>query len=121
ALIESIMQLSSKSPKKFQIIYAGVGDISESDIDLALTTQSIVYGFHVKFELNAAAMAQKEDVSVRQFQVIYKLLDDLELMAQEQEVVKMVSTKIGEATVKKVFEIKNVGTIAGAYVNSGRL
>jgi translation initiation factor IF-2 len=120
ALIESIEELNNKNVKKFQIIYSGIGDISESDVELAHTTGSKIYGFHVKFELNATSLAQKYDVSVHVYQVIYKLLDDLELLAKEKEPVKLVATRIGEAIVRKVFEIKNLGTIAGSYVKEGR-
>lgn len=121
ALEESIEQLNAKNSKKIQIVYAGIGDISESDVELAHTTQAMIFGFHTKLELNAGTLAQKHEVSVQLFQVIYKLLDELGLLAQEKEVVKLVPTKIGEAIVKKIFEIKNVGTIAGAYVKEGRL
>lgn len=121
AIIQSIEELNEKSTKKFHIIYAGIGDISESDVELAETTKATVYAFHVKFELKAAAYAQKLHVQVRSFQIIYKMLDDIELLAKANEPVKMVMTKIGEAVVRKIFEIKNLGTIAGCYVKEGRL
>ena len=121
ALVQSIEQLNEKSVKKFQVVYTGIGDIRESDVELAHTTDSIIYGFNVKFELKAAALAQKLNVQIRTFQIIYKMLDDIELLAKENEPVKYVSTKIGEAVVRKIFEIKNLGTIAGCYVKEGRL
>lgn len=121
ALVQSIDHLGEKSTKKFQIVSTGIGDISESDVELAHTTHSIIYGFNVKFELKAAALAQKLDVQIRSFQIIYKMLDDIELLAKENEPIKYVSTKIGEAVVRKIFEIKNLGTIAGCYVKEGRL
>ena len=94
ALLESIEQLNNRSIKKFHIVYAGIGDISESDIELAHTTHASVVGFHVKFELNAGTLAQKLDVVVNSFHVIYKLLDELEAISKEQEPVKLIATNL---------------------------
>ncbi len=121
AIIEGIEQINQKNAKKFQLIYSGIGDISESDVELAHTTHSLILGFHVKHELNALSLAQKYDVSIETYQVIYKLLENLEDLIKEKETTRLVATKIGEAIIRKVFHIKNVGTIAGAYVREGRL
>lgn len=121
AITESIEQINQKNAKKFQIIYSEVGNISESDVELAHTTHSRIIGFHIKHELNALSLAQKYNVSIETYQVIYKLLESLESLIKEKEVAPLVATKIGEAVIRKVFQIKNVGTIAGAYVKEGRL
>lgn len=120
ALISSIDRLSSKMPKKFHIIYAGVGDIGESDVALASPTNSIIYGFHVKNQPSALDAISKSSVTIKHFNIIYKLLEDLELLAEAGKPVKMVSKKIGEALILKVFDIKGLGKIAGAVVKSGR-
>src|ERR1700722_1481723 len=120
ALLESIEKLSKKTPKSFSIVFAGIGDISESDIVLAANTNAKIITLHVKADQNALLTAQHEDVVVHHYDIIYKLLEGLEEMAQAAKEVKMVRKKIGEAIVLKVFDIKNVGVIAGAQVKDGR-
>jgi translation initiation factor IF-2 len=120
ALLGAIDQLPRAGEKSLHIVYAAVGDISESDVTLAAATQAIIYGFHVKPEANALVLAQKNNVTVKLFQIIYRLLDDVALLMKQEQAVKMVRTKIGEAVVRRVFETKNEGTIAGSYVKEGR-
>ncbi len=119
ALVESIHKVSKQFEKGFNIIYAGVGDITESDVALAANTDSKIYGMHVKSELNAVTLAKRNSVSLFFFDIIYKLLEDLERIAHASKEIKMVRKKIGEAVVRKVFEVKNVGVIAGSYINDG--
>ena len=120
ALLGAIDQLPRAGEKSLHIVYAAVGDISESDVTLAAAaTQAIIYGFHVKPEANALVLAQKNNVTVKLFQIIYRLLDDVALLMKQEQAVKMVRTKIGEAVVRRVFETKNEGTIAGSYVKKG--
>ena len=120
ALLNSITKLSGKAFKEFYVISAGVGAITESDVVLASDTKSIIYGLHAKVEPNAATLAQKLGVLIKLYDIIYKMLEDLHTVAEQGRPVKKVLRKIGEATVLKVFDIKNLGVIAGAQVKSGR-
>jgi translation initiation factor IF-2 len=120
ALLSSIEKLSKKVETGFNIIHAAVGNISESDIELAFNTGANIIGLHVKVEAKAATLAQRRNVSVTLFDIIYKLLEDLEARAESIKEVEMVSTKIGEAIVIRVFDIKNIGVIAGAQIKDGR-
>jgi translation initiation factor IF-2 len=120
ALVGAIEKLSLKAPKKFSIVHTGVGDISESDVLLATDTQSLIYGFHVKTQPNALALIKKEQVAIKYYDIIYKLLEDLEALAQASKPIKTVLKKIGEAAIIKVFDIKGLGKVAGALVRSGR-
>lgn len=120
ALLEAIEKLSKKAPKPFAIVYAGVGDIAESDVDLAINTNAKLIALHVKADNNALALAQHEDVSIITYDIIYKLLEALEEMAEKEKEIKLVRKKIGEASILKVFDIKNVGVIAGAQIKEGR-
>jgi translation initiation factor IF-2 len=101
-------------------VYAGVGEISESDVMLAENTGSTIISLHVKADQNSALLAQHEDVDIETYDIIYKLLEALELKAEAAKEIKMVRKKIGEAVVLKVFDIKNLGVIAGAQVKDGR-
>ncbi len=120
ALLDSIYKLSKKADIDFVIISAGIGDISETDIDLAATTKAIILGLHVKSEPNAVSRARRSRVIIEYYDIIYKLLEAIEERADKAREVKMIKTKIGEAIVRKVFDIKGVGVIAGCYVQDGR-
>lgn len=119
ALLESISKVAAKVKKDFNIIYAGIGGISESDVMLASDTGSEIFSLHVKTEPNAQLLAQRLSVAINNYDVIYKLLESLEKIAESTKEIKMVRKKIGEAVVRKVFDIKNVGVIAGCYVKDG--
>jgi translation initiation factor IF-2 len=120
ALVRSLEALSAKLPKKFAIVHAALGDVSESDIMLAFDTHALIYSFHVKTEPHALALLHKYPVTIKHFDIIYKLLEDLEAVAEAGRPIEYISKKIGEAIVLKVFDIKNLGVVAGALVKTGR-
>ncbi len=119
ALLDALHKLSRKSDVGFNVIHSGIGDVSESDVELAYSTGTKIIGLHVKAETNASVLAQKRKVSIQLYDVIYKLLETLEAQAEAAKEVVMVRSKIGEATVRAVFDIKGVGVIAGSYVQDG--
>lgn len=120
ALLGAIEKISKKIGKEFNIIHTGVGAVNESDVALASSTGSSIVTLHVKPEVNASLLARHTGVSIEVFDIIYKLLENLEERVKVQEEVVMVKTKIGEAVVRQVFAIKNVGVVAGCYVKDGR-
>lgn len=120
ALLGSIAKLSRKLEKAYHVVHDAVGDINESDVGLAATTGSMIVGLHVKAEPNAASFARRNNVEIRLFGIIYKLIEDLEEFSESKKEIKKVKTKIGEAVVLRVFDIKNVGVIAGCAVKDGR-
>ncbi|MGB8366979.1 MAG: translation initiation factor IF-2, partial [Candidatus Babeliales bacterium] len=120
AVLDSLNKLSKKSEKKLNIVFSGVGDINESDVEFAFNTGSSIIGLHIKAEANALSLAKRRNVSIFLFDIIYKLLEELEKQAKKEPKIKIVSTKIGEAIVLRVFDIKGVGVIAGTYVKEGR-
>lgn len=120
ALLEAIEKLAKKTPKGFAIVQATVGDVSESDIELAADTASKIITLHVKTSTTALTLAQRLGVTIIPYDIIYKLLESLEAMAQSAKEVKMIRKKIGEAGVLRIFDIKNIGVIAGANIKEGR-
>lgn len=120
ALLEAIEKLSKKSEKGFTIVHAGIGDVSESDVMLAADTGSRIITLHVKADQTITALALRNKVVIDSYFIIYKLLEALEEMAEKAKDIKMIRKKIGEANILKVFDIKNVGVIAGAYIKDGR-
>jgi len=119
ALVDAIENLSKNMPQELHIVSAEVGAVTERDVVFANDIGARIYGLHTRVESKAAKLAQNSGVSVSIFNIIYRLLEDLEQVAHERQPVKMTTRKIGEATVLKVFSIKNVGVIAGARVNQG--
>lgn len=120
ALLEALEKLSKKTDKGFNIVASGIGDITESDVELAYNTGSSIVGLHVKAETNAAGLVQRRKVTLDLYNIIYKLLEALELRATAEKVVKMERKKVGEADVLRIFDIKNIGVIAGSFVKEGR-
>jgi translation initiation factor IF-2 len=120
ALLDAIYKMTKKSDVGVNIIHAAVGDINESDIELAYSTGSLIIGLHVKSESNALSLAQRRGVTVERHDIIYKLLEGLEERLESAKEIEMVRTKIGEAVVRAVFDIKGVGIVAGSYVQDGR-
>ncbi len=120
ALVSSLNKLSKKLEKGFYIVHEAVGDINESDIELAATTGSMIIGLHIKVEPNSLSLARRRNVDVRLFGIIYRLLEDLEAFSESKKVIKKIKTKIGEAVVLRIFDIKNLGVIAGCSINDGR-
>ncbi len=120
ALMNEMAKISKKSFNPLQVIFAGIGMITEKDVELAHDTQAIIYGFNVTIDKQAALEAKKYLITVKLHDVIYKLLEDLEFLAEQGRPVKKIAKKIGEAVVLKVFDIKGIGIVAGAQVKTGK-
>jgi translation initiation factor IF-2 len=120
AVVEGIDRLSKKQQKGFNILRQDVGDVNEGDIEFAFNTGARIVCFNVKIESNAQSLADRRKVQIMYFGIIYKLLEELEAIAEAAKDIEMVRTKIGEALVLRVFDIKKVGVIAGAIMRDGR-
>lgn len=119
ALLSSIQKISEKTYRSVYVVSSGIGSISESDVALAESTGSVLYGMHTKIEPSASALAQKMGIKVKLFDIIYKLLEELEESGEVGRPIKMKTEKTGEAVVLKVFDIKKLGIVAGAHVVDG--
>lgn len=106
---------------RLHVTYGGVGDITEGDILLAEDMRAIILALHVKVERNAVSLAKEKSVEVEQFGVIYHLTEFLDKLAIRNKKIVMVTTKVGEAIVRKVFPLKDNTVIAGCYVTEGLL
>jgi translation initiation factor IF-2 len=104
---------------RVKIIHQATGNITESDISLAIASQAIVVGFNVRAEPAARTMAETEGVQIRHYQVIYKLIEDIDkaLKGLLEPVYEKVI--IGHAEVKATFRVSKVGKVAGVYVEDG--
>ncbi len=120
AVVEAIAKLSKKYDKPFVVIHAAIGDLSEGDVSLAAASHSRIIGLHSKVSPLVSQYARQNNVSIELFDIIYELLDHLRGIAESSKVKPIVRVKTGEAEVRKVFNIKGQGVIAGCYVKDGR-
>jgi len=120
ALVEAITKLSKKYDKPFAIVNAAIGDLTEGDVHLAAASRSRIVGLHTKVSPLVAQFARESRVAIESFDIIYKLLERLQEIAESFKVKQVVRVKTGEAEVRRVFNIKGQGVIAGCYVKDGR-
>ncbi len=121
AILGAILQNKKKNKKEIYVINSGVGNISENDVILASNTLSVIYGFGVKADSNVNNLASQFSISIRLFDIIYKLLDDIQELIKSRQDIEYKKEKVGEAVVRKVFDIKGIGVIAGIYVKEGKI
>lgn len=117
AIVESILSLGSKEVK-LKILHQGVGSINENDIFLAMPIKGIVIGFKIGIDKQAEILARKERIIYRTYQIIYRLLKEMEEVISG-EIQSLTQQIIGEAKVKKVFELSDGSWVAGCEVLSG--
>ncbi|MFB0917593.1 MAG: translation initiation factor IF-2 [Clostridiaceae bacterium] len=119
--LKSSLEKLSTDEVKVRVIHGGAGAINETDIILATASNAIVMGFNVRPDANAAAIAEKEGVSIKTYRVIYNAIDDV-----RSAMIGMLSPDIkevvlGTAECRQIYKISAVGTIAGAYVLTGKI
>ena len=119
--IDKVVKANKDIKCPITIINSGIGDITESDIELAESTDAIIVGLHVKIEKNAQALAKDVGVDIQLYGIIYELIDYLTKLLQSKKEAVYVWNKVGEANVLKVFDIKGIGVIAGCYMRDGVL
>ena len=119
ALLSSLSKLKEEGVL-LSVVDAGIGDINEGNIDLAATIGAVIYGLGVKVDKSALSRVSKK-VDIRKFDIIYKLLEDVEQLLEKYKVKKVVEKQVGTARIKAIFNIKSIGVIAGASVESGSL
>ena len=120
AVTESLRKLG-RDEVDLTFVHRAVGAITENDITLAATTNATIIGFNVRPDRKAREAAEKADVEIRTYEIIYKLLEDIEqamvgMLAPEYEEVVT-----GDAEVREIFRVPRIGAIAGCYVRSGQV
>ena len=106
---------------KINIIHSAVGGINENDISLAIASNAIIIGFNVRADLNAQQNAEKENVEIRYYDIIFKLKEDIiKALEGMLETIKTENV-IGRGIVKAIFKISKVGTIAGCQILNGKV
>lgn len=120
ALSDSLLKLSNQEVK-VRVIHKGVGAINEGDVLLAAASNAVIIGFHVRPNINARKLAESEKVDIRLYNVIYDAINEVS-SALEGMLSPVVSEElVGTLEVRQTFKVPKVGTVAGCYVQDGKI
>jgi len=119
-LADTLAKLSDERVK-VRIIHTGVGAINESDVLLASASEAVIIGFNVKPDRNAAEVAEREEVEIRQHSVIYHVTDEIKKAMTGLLEPTLKEARIGVATVQATFSTPKAGTVAGCMVTEGKI
>ncbi|EPY2273505.1 translation initiation factor IF-2 [Clostridium sporogenes] len=120
ALKQSLEKLSTEEVK-VRVIHGGVGAINETDVTLATASNGIILGFNVRPDNNASIAAERDGVDIKTYRVIYDAIEDIKSAMLGMLEPEFKEAIIGTAEVRQVYKISSVGTIAGAYIQTGKL
>ncbi len=120
AVKQSLQKLSNEEVK-VNTIHGGVGAISETDINLASASNAIVIGFNVRPTTSAMNLAKRENVDIRTYRIIYNAIEDVEAAINGMLEPEYKEVVIGRAEVRATFKVPNIGTVAGIYVQNGKI
>jgi translation initiation factor IF-2 len=119
AIVNSLNQLP-QGEVQLRILLAGAGEITETDVDLAAASEAVILGFNTTLASGSRQAADREGVDVREYDVIYRLLDDVQGAMEGLLDPELVEEPLGQAEVRAVFPVGR-GTVAGCYIQSGQV
>ena len=122
--VEAVKQALEKLENeevRVKVIHAAAGAVNQSDVTLAKVSNAIIIAFNVRPDSVAKEMAKKDEVEIKQYSIIYQVIEDVESAMKGMLEPKYEEKVIGDVEVRQTFRISNVGTIAGAYVLSGKV
>ncbi len=120
AVTESLKRLE-RDDVKLSFVLRGVGGITENDVQLAAASNATIIGFNVRPDKRSRELAEASDVEIRTYEIIYKLLEDIEAAMLGMLTPLFEEVVTGEAEVREVFRVPRVGAVAGCYVRDGRI
>ena len=119
--VKSSLEKISNEEVRVRVIHSAVGAINESDVMLANASNAIIVGFNVRPEAAARASAEKNDVDIRLYSIIYDCIEEIEAAMKGMLAPKYKEVILGYAEVRQVFKASGIGTIAGSYVKNGKI
>ena len=120
AVKQSLEKISNEEVT-VKVIHSAAGAVTESDVTLAKVSNAIIIAFNVRPVPTARDMAEKDEVEIKQYSIIYQAIEDVESAMKGMLAPKYVEKVIGNAEIRQTFRVSNVGTIGGAYVLDGKL
>jgi translation initiation factor IF-2 len=121
ALEDALLKLDVGEEVDLRIIHRGVGAITESDVDLALTSDTIIIGFNVRADGRARTKADREGVEIRYYSIIYQAIEEMEAALKGMLKPEFEEVQLGSAEIREVFRSSKFGNIAGCLVRSGTI
>ena len=119
--VKQSMEKLENEEVKVKVIHSAAGAVNQSDVTLAKVSNAIIIAFNVRPDHTAKEMAEKEEVEIKQYSVIYQAIEDVEMAMKGMLEPKYEEKVIGNVEVRQTFRISNIGTIAGGYVLSGKV
>lgn len=119
--VKQAMEKISNEEVKVAVIHSAVGGITESDIMLASVSHAIIIGFNVRPDAMARTAAEREKVDVRLYRIIYNAIEDMEAAVKGMLAPEYKEVVLGHAQVRTIFKVTGVGTIAGSYIQDGKV
>ncbi|MBQ4557455.1 MAG: translation initiation factor IF-2 [Clostridia bacterium] len=120
AVKQSLQKLSNEEVK-VNVIHGAVGGITENDVMLASASDAIIVGFNVRPDRSALDAAERQSVDVRTYRVIYECIEEIEAAMKGMLAPKFKEALLGHAEVRQTIRVPNVGTIAGCYIQDGKI
>ena len=119
--VKASLEKLSNEEVRVRVIHGGVGAINESDVMLASTSQAIIVGFNVRPDAAARESAARANVDMRMYRVIYDAINEIEAAMKGMLAPKFREVLLGHAEVRQTYKVSGVGTVAGCYVQDGKL
>ncbi len=119
--IKTSLEKISTSEVKINIVHEGVGDVNESDINMALASTALVIGFRVKASTDVMNLAKRENIKISIYDIIYQLLDDLTAALSGLLEPEIIETEVGRMEVLAIFKVARQDQIIGGKVKTGRI
>jgi translation initiation factor IF-2 len=121
ALEDALLKLDVGDEVDLRIIHRGVGAITESDVDLALTSDTIIIGFNVRADGRARTKADREGIEIRYYSIIYQAIEEMEAALKGMLKPEFEEAQLGTAEIREVYRSSKFGNIAGTLVRSGTI
>lgn len=117
---ESLRKLSTDAVR-LNVIHSGVGAITETDVNLAAASNTIIIGFNVRPEVKAQNLAEKEGVDIRLYSIIYDAVEDVKKAMEGLLAPTLKEKYLGRAEIREVFSVPKIGNVAGCYIQDGKM
>jgi translation initiation factor IF-2 len=118
ALVQSLQKLST-AEVRVQVVHAGVGGISESDVNLAVASKAVIIGFNTRADASARKLAEANGIDIRYYNIIYDAVDEVKAAMSGMLSPEKREQSLGLVEIRQVFQVSKVGAIAGCYVLDG--
>jgi translation initiation factor IF-2 len=119
--VKASLEKLTNEEVRVRVIHSGVGGVNESDVMLAEASGAIIVGFNIRPDANAKASAEKANVDIRLYRVIYDCIEEIEAAMKGMLAPKFKEVVLGMAEVRQTIKVSGIGTVAGCYVKDGKM